>query len=490
MFLRTQVQIRYTPRMYTAQNTTHDILPGESQLPTRRKALLVNLDEKRYGTFAEIGAGQEVVRWFFQVGGAAGTISKSMSAYDMQVSDAVYGPCERYVCRERLQSMLNYEFDLNIKRLSASRGQRTAFFAFADTVRAASFKGSGECHGWMGIRFQSHPRDEPSQITLHVRMLDKENQAQQEALGIVGVNLIYGAFFLFNNPVKLLASLLDNLSTNRIEIDMAEFSGIEFRHVDNRLISLNLVELGLSESAMFGPDGAVIQPSEVLYKKNILVERGSFRPVCLTNTDIIRAAREKFVLESGVEDKDILVLMELTMNNLMATGTIDAQDFLARAELLQAAGHTVLISNYFEYYRLAAYLARQTSKRIGISMGALSLVELFEEKYYKNLAGGILESFGRLFKNDLTLYVYPYRDPDSGDLMTLDNLPIAPGLSQLFGYLIDKGNIRALDNYDPACLQIFSRDILRRIAAKDSEWEAMVAPKVAELIKERGYFGA
>ncbi len=474
--------------MYTPIKNNHETLPGESQLPTRRKALLVNLDEKRYGTFAEIGAGQEVVRWFFQVGGASGTISKSMSAYDMKVSDAVYEPCERYVCRERLQSMLNYEFDLNLERLSADRGHSTAFFAFADTVRAASYKGGGECHGWMGIRFQSHPRDEPSQITLHVRMLDKENSSQQEALGIVGVNLIYGAFFLFHNPSELLASLLDNLSTNRIEIDMVEFSGIEFRHVDNRLISLNLVQLGLSEAAMFGPNGVVIQPSEALYKKNILVERGSFRPVCLTNTDIIHAAREKFTTENGVEDSDILVLMELTMNNLMATGTIDPQDFLARAELLQAAGHTVLISNYFEYYRLAAYLARYTSKRIGISMGALSLIELFEEKYYKNLAGGILESFGRLFKNDLTLYIYPYLHPESKELLTVENLPIAPSLAKLYGHLIDTGNIRPLDNYNPACLQIFSRDILRRIAGRDAGWEAMVDPKVADLIKTRRYF--
>jgi len=203
----------------------------------------------------------------------------------------------------------------------------------------------------------------------------------------------------------------------------------------------------------------------------------------------MRAAREKFTTEKGVEARDILVLMELTMNNLMATGTIDPQDFLARAELLQAAGHTVLISNYFEYYRLAAYLSRYTSKRIGISMGALSLVELFEEKYYKNLAGGILESFGRLFKNDLTLYIYPYLHPDSNELMTVENLPIAPRLAKLYSYLIDTGNIRPLDNHDPACLQIFSRDILRRIAAGDARWETMVDPKVAALIKARRYFG-
>ncbi|MGF1679309.1 MAG: TonB-dependent receptor [Candidatus Methylacidiphilales bacterium] len=469
---------------------THlDTESGKDILTTRRKAFLVNIDPKRYGTFAEIGAGQEVVRWFFQAGGAAGTISKSISAYDMQVSDAIYGVCERYVCQERLEDMLDYEMKLNKERLAAQRGHRTAFFAFADTVKAASYKGTGECHGWMGIKFQSHPHDDDSQIIIHVRMLDKENQAQQEALGIVGVNLIYGACFHFHDPEKLISSLLDNLSTARIEIDMIEFSGIEFRHVDNRLMSLQLVQLGLSSAAMFGPDGTVLQPSESLYKKNILVERGSFRPVCLSNSDIIRAARERFLKEEDVREEDICVLMELTMNNLMATGQIDYQDFLARADLLQAAGHTVLISDYFEYYRLAAYLARFTKRKIGICMGAISLAELFDEKYYKNLEGGILESFGRLFKNDLKLYIYPYRDRTTGSLLTTDNLEIATHLKKLYGYLLDRGNIEQLSNHDPAALTVFSRDILKRIAEGDSAWEKMVDPRVATLIKERCYFG-
>jgi len=457
-------------------------------LTTRRKAFLVNLDERRYGTFAEIGAGQEVVRWFFQAGGAAGTIAKSISAYDMQVSDAIYGTCARYVCQERLEDMLNYEMNLNLERLNEVRGQRTAFFAFADTVRAASYRGGGECHGWMGIKFQSHPRDEPSQIIIHVRMLDKENQAQQEALGIVGVNLVYGACELFHDPEKLMESLLDNLSTDRIEIDMIQFSGIEFRNVDARLMSLKLVQLGLSNAAMFGPDGEVMQPSKALYKKNILVERGSFRPVCHSNLDIIDAAREKFVEDENVAEDNISVLMEITMNNLMAAGKIDYQDFLARAELLQAAGYTVLISDYFEYYRLAAYLGRYTKNKIGISMGAISLLDLFNEKYYENLEGGILESFGRLFKNDLKLYIYPYKDQVTGEIMNIDNVEIAAHLSQLYGYLVDSGNVEQLDNYKPECLDIFSRDILRKIADGDESWEDMVDPNVAQIIKERRYF--
>ncbi|NJL19401.1 MAG: TonB-dependent receptor, partial [Bdellovibrionaceae bacterium] len=393
------------------------------------------MDPRRYGTFAEIGAGQEVVRWFFQAGGAAGTIAKSMSAYDMTVSDAIYGPCARYVHRDRLQQMLDYEYALNLTRLKEQRGNHTAFFAFADTVVAKGFKGTRECHGWMGVKFQAHPRDEASQIILHVRMLDSENAAQQEALGIVGVNLLYGAFFHHHEPEILLKSLLDNLSTDRIEIDMVEFSGIEFRNVDNRLMSLQLVQLGLSDAAMFGPTGTVLQPSEVLYKKAILVERGSFRPVCNTNLDILRAARHCFEQESGVEPSAVLPVMEITMRNLLATGEIDYDDFLARADLLQATGHIVLISNYFEYYRLAAYLGRQTKERIGITLGIASLIELFDEKYYTHLEGGILESFGRLFKNELKLYIYPMKDPATGELRTLHNISVAPHLNQLFGYL-------------------------------------------------------
>ncbi|MCB0688268.1 MAG: TonB-dependent receptor, partial [Saprospiraceae bacterium] len=363
-------------------------------LSPHQKALRINLDPLRYGSFAEIGAGQEVVRWFFTVGGAAGTIAKSMSAYDMKVSDAIYGPCERYVCRQRLEAMLDYEHRLNSERLKETRGDHTAFFAFADTVSARNFHGTNECHGWMGIKYQAHPRDEDSQIILHVRMLDHDNPSQQEALGIVGVNLLYGAFFLHHRPEELINSLLDGLSTDRIEIDMIEFSGIEFRHVDNRIMSLRLVQLGLSKAAMFAADGTVLQPSEVLRKKAILIERGSFRPVTKVNMDMLESAKIQFAEEADVEGESIIELMEITMRNLTSLGRLDLQDFLARAELLAAAGQTVLISDYFEYYRLSGYLSQYTNKPIGIIMGAVSMHQLFDDHYYTELEGGILEAFG------------------------------------------------------------------------------------------------
>lgn len=464
--------------------------PTAKPIDTWDKALQINLDRRWYGTFAEIGGGQEASRWFFRVGGASGTVAKSMSAYDMAVSDAVYGKTDRYVSRPRLQAMLDREFQLDLERLSADRGDTTRFFAFANTVATRNFKGTNESHGWLGVKFQAHPRDEPSQIVVHVRMLDTDAASQQEALGIVGVNLLYGAFFLHHEPERMVESLQDNLTSARAEIDMIEFSGIEFRYVDNRIMALKLVQLGLSGAAMFGSKGEVLQPSEVLHKKCILVERGSFRPVTHVNVDMMRCAREKFIADSAIVDKPVVEVMEITMRNLLAEKTeVDRRDFLARADLMCACGFTVMISDFFRYYRLATYLQTFTKERVGIVMGLPSLVELFDEKYYVDLPGGILESFGRLFKNDLKLFVYPLRKHQADQLETIGTLEVGGSLSKLYGYLADRGSFVHLDNFNPEYLHIFSRDVLDRIAAGDSSWELMVPKAVAENIKRRSFFG-
>jgi hypothetical protein len=460
------------------------------RIGTQGKALAINLEPRWYGTFAEIGAGQEVVRWFFQAGGASGTIAKSISAYDMAVSDAIYGASPRYVSRERLTTMLQYEHDLLVERLGEPRGADTAFFAFADTVAAASYKGSKECHGWMGIRFQPHPGSAPSQIIIHVRMLDKDHISQQKALGIIGVNLVHGALTHHADPDAILRDLLDNLGPERIEVDMVRFDGPVFEGIDHRLMALKLVQLNLSDAAMFSATGEVLQPSEALYKKPILVERGSFRPVTHVNVDMIRCARQQFEtqVEPG-EEENIVTLFELTMRNLLASGEIDYADFLARADVLAATGATVLISDYFEYYRLAAYLQRYTRQPIGITMGIPSLAELFEEHYYTHLEGGILESFGRLFKNNLKLYIYPLMDKSSRQLITVPKLKVAPHLQSLYAHLVDNANIESLDFYNKDYLHIFSRDVLARIRDNDSSWEQMVPEVVAALIRERNLFG-
>ena len=453
----------------------------------------INLDKRRYGTFAEIGAGQEVVRWFFRVGGAAGTVAKSMSAYDMTVSDAIYGKAERYVCRPRLEAMLEHEHRLNLERLAESRGETTAFFAFADTVSARNYRGTNECHGWMGVRFQSRPHDRDSQIVIHVRMLDGENALQQEALGIVGVNLLYGAFFFDEDPELLIESLLDGLTTHRIAIDMIEFSGIEFREVDNRLMSMKLVQLGLSGAAMFDPERRGAATVGGALQEERAGRAGQLPPrLPREHGHAAQRPRELRARSRGCRHPvgDVVELMELTMRNLREEGgEVDRADFLARADMLAASGKTVLISDYFEYYRLAAYLAQYTNQRIAITMGASSLRDLFDEKYYAALEGGILESFGRLFKNDLRLYIYPLLDQATGKLVTVDNLEVAPHLQKLYGYLVDNGSIKQLENVNRDYLHIFSRDALRKIRAGDASWESMVPPQVAEVIKTRRFLG-
>ncbi len=454
------------------------------------KALEINLDAIRYGSFAEIGAGQEVVRWFFRVGGAAGTIAKSISAYDMKVSDDIYGKAKRYVCRERLEAMLELEYKLNIERLSEQRGDNTAFFAFADTVSARNYHGTNECHGWLGIRFQTEPHAAPSEIIIHVRMLDNENALQQEALGIIGVNLIYGAFHLSHNPDLLVKSLLDNLTTDRIEVDMVDLHGDAFIHVDNRVISLRLVQLGLSDAAMFSADGKVLQPSEHLRKKNVLVERGRFRPVTHVNIDMLNAARKQFEAEDNSAPDETISIMEITMHNLHSDDNgIDLEDFISRADVLEATGHTVMISDYPEYHRLATYLSRYTDRRIGLTMGAHSLVELFNDKYYTSLNGGILEGFGRLFKNNVKLYIYPYKDATSNTLFKADNLKVNKKQVHLYEYLKQGDHIEQIEAFNEDYLHIFSPEVLQMITDNISGWEKLVPDVVAEKIKEQHLFG-
>jgi hypothetical protein len=343
-------------------------------------------------------------------------------------------------------------------------------------------------------------------------MWDKENVLQQEAIGIIGTNLIYGAFYYRDNPRKFIQSLLDNLSADRIEVDMLEFAGPAFQGVDNRLLSLYLVQGGLTNAVMFGPKGAVLQPSEVLYKKAIVVERGSFRPVTHVNVDMLNCATAQFVQEPDVKGKEVVVLMEITMNNLLAEGAIDAQDFLSRVDILGDIGLTVLISNYSEYFRLTSYFRRYTKEMIGVAMGINNLLEIFNEKYYENLEGGILESFGRLFRNAVKLYIYPMRQEAfdkyqttgqaalahgagpthafaSGVLINARNAQVSNHLRHLYDHLVENHYIESIAGYDPAILSIFSRDVLKRIKERDGSWEQMVPPPVAAAIKKRGLFG-
>lgn len=458
------------------------------RVDTQQKAVRINLDSSKYGTFAEIGAGQEVARWFFRVGGASGTVAKSISAYDMAVSDAIYGPSGRYVSRTRLERMLDLEYRSLAEHVGDRRGDRNRFFAFADTVAARSFTRKEEGHGWMGIRLQDRPGSAPSQILLHLRLLDRDNLLQQEALGILGVNLIHSTFYA-SNPVDLVRSLLDDLGEGRVEADLIEFSGPAYAGIDNRRMAMELVRAGLSGAAMFTPSGAVIQPAEAFYKKAILLLRGRFRPVTNLTVDMLHSARAQFAREPANEGEDLVVVTEMTLKNLLAEDDIGDRDFLDRVDLLRTLGSPVMISSFGEFYRLANYLQRLTTRPIGLVMGVPTLREIFDEGYYLDLAGGILESFGRLFKNDLRVYAYPVREPSTGEVLTADNFRVAANLQPLYDFLLANRHIRAITDYRPEFSASFSRDVYRKLREGDATWVDDVPPGVALLICQNRLLG-
>jgi hypothetical protein len=456
---------------------------------TRQKALHLNLDDRKYGAIAEIGGGQEVARWLFVAGHAAGTVAKTISAYDMQVSDGLYGHTDRYVSRKRLEAMLDHEFRQLVALLDQKRGEHMGFFAFADTVATRRSDRPGPGDGWMGIRFQHVPRAEPSQILIHLSMMDRVRVHEQDALGIAGINLIYGAFYLHQDPTTLVASLLDGLGRERIEVDLIKVSGPAFPDVDNRLMTLQLVEQGLCDAAMFHCDGEVVQPSEVLYKRPVLVERGAFRPVTNLTLDMLERARDQFLREPGVEEQDLVVLMEMTLRDLSQGSSIAHTDFLARVDILRAMGRTVLISSYARYFALIQYLFRYTQKPIGIAVGIPGVRGIVDAAFYDDLAGGLIESVGRLFKSNVRMYVYPWRDPSTGKIQTIDDLHLSESVEPLMRFLRANGFVAPIQGFDPCCLDVDPAEVLARIQRGDPSWEEMVPPGVARTIRDERLFG-
>lgn len=461
----------------------------EPPLTSSEKALRINQDAAVYGTFAEIGAGQEVVRWFFHVGGAAGTVAKTISAYDMVVSDAIYGRTDRYVSRKRLEAMLIYEYDLLLERLGPLRGERSRFFAFADTAAAHSRSRRSAGSGWLGIRFQTEPRAEPSQLIIHVATLDSERPREREAIGAIGVNLIYGAVYQYADPEALVCSLMENLSRERIEIDMIKFSGPAFAAVDNRLMSLRLVEHCFTDATMFTAAGEVVQPAEVLYQKPILVERGRFRPVNLLTLDLLEKGFEQFRCEPELQGEEPVVLVEISVSNLPSSGTVDERDFLDRVDVLGTLGQTVLVSNHGPYYRLVENLSRYTQKQIGIAVGIPSLTAILDDRHYEDLPGRTLESIGRLFARNVRMYVYPRWDNQTGELITAQTLQVPANLRHLHAHLLENRYIVPIKHTNLDYRTIDSDQVLRQIQSGDPAWDRSVPPAVAEAIKKKQLFG-
>jgi len=377
-------------------------------LETEQKALEINLNEKIYGTFAEIGAGQEVARYFFTVGAAAGTIAKTMSAYDKTYSDKIYGveASGRYVCESRLYKMLDHEYDLMMTRLANERPD-TNFFVFADTIAALNYSKTIKGDGWLGLRFQLSPQGETNDIIIHVKMLDNSTELQAQAVGILGVNLLYACFIYHEDPEVMVQSLMDNLQ-GRVEIDMIRLTGPDFKEVDNRWLSLMMVKNGLTKVAMFGPDGQNIHGSEFLYKKHVLVVRGSFRPATLVNQDMIKKSFEQFRNEEEVDTRKALLLTEITMDNLCGGEGIRAlneKDFMDRADVLCAMGQTVVVSNCEQHQRLVTYLDDFKVQTVGLVIGVKELLEIINDKYFDDKKKSLLMEFGELFTKKMKMYV-------------------------------------------------------------------------------------
>jgi len=462
----------------------------QRRLTTEEKALQINLTSDIYGSFAEIGAGQEVAANFFKAGGSSGTIAFSHSAYDMKVSDSIYGKASRYVCEERLDTMLDTEYNSMYNNLE-DRHENTKFFAFCNTVESLNYHKTNQGQGWVGIQFQLNPNTPPNKIVLHVKMHDQSNRAQQDALGVLGVNLIHAAYFHTDGNLDyFLNSLVHRLPRDRMEIDMLRFDGPDFMHVDNRILALNLVKRGLTEATMFDQDGNVLQPATALYKKNILLMRGRFRPVTKVHIDMITAARNCYLAEEGIEKENVSEIFELTLKDLTADGMISDKDFIDRAELLGSLGYTVMISNYLKYYKVVQYLSEiAKGNKMGVILGIYNLHTLFDEKYYTNLPGGLLEAFGKGFGHNVKLYVYPARDVETGDLYEFENVRIPKHLNGLLQFMKDNNKIQGLKEFDPKLLHILSDDVLSKIKAQASMWEEDVPIQVANSIKKLELFG-
>jgi hypothetical protein len=464
------------------------------EIGTKQKALAINLDPEIYGSFAEIGAGQDVAANFFKAGASSGTIAKTMSAYDMTFSDAIYGAQQvrRYVSENRLISMLEREYGLLIERLAEQRGNATTFFAFSDTMSALNYHKTNEGHGWMGVRFQLKPGGGFNDVVLHVKLLDNDNNLQQQAVGILGVNLIYACFYYHENPPTFLLSLIDNLATDRIQIDMIRFEGPDFSKVDNRLMSLHLVKYGFSDAAVFGPDGKNMQPSEVLYKKHIVVIRGRFRPLINVHLDMLNTGVKQFLQEPDVDNTNVIVLSELTLQSLKErdadlNADIDEKDFLDRVDILCSLGQMVMISNFHEYYKLVSYLSKITKLKLGVVLGYPNLEYIFSEEHYTDLPGGILESFAALFSRKVKLFIYPtLRD---GVIWNCLRFYPPPHLIDLFRYLIANNKIEDIHHYNENNLNVQTDKVLQLIKQGAEGWEEFVPAEVAAMIKERCLFG-
>lgn len=452
-------------------------------LSTSFKALQINNTEAAYGAFAEIGAGQEVARHFFQAGHASGTVAKSMSAYDMLFSDEIYGKEEsgRYVCESRLDKMLKTEFELVNERLKDSRGKDCQFFAFANTV--ATNRG----HGWVGIEYQLSPLSPPNKIILHVNMLDNTRLQQTEVMGVLGVNLIYGAFNLYDKPEKFISSLTDNISRGRVEIDLIRFTGKDFEHIDNRLMCLELVEQGLTQNVVFDSKGATSTLAENFFHKPVFLLRGEFRPLTKVNVEILESSIAQFEKDFQITSGSTKPILEITMAHLKKEQDhINKKDFLDRVDTLSHLGYSVMISDYNFYYEVKTAIREVTPEPIGMVIGGNQLDYFFDKTNYSHLQNDIFEAASKLFDPKACVYVFPYKTNET--CSSLNTFFGDKGTNQVISFLKDRNNLRELLNCDEVESSVLSSHVRKLMSENNPEWKELVPEKLKTLVEERGLF--
>ncbi len=453
-------------------------MPTEIQTlaATQEKAFFINMDEAVYGTFAEIGAGQETANWFFRSSGAAGTVAKTISAYDMTVSDTLYGVVKRYVSEERLKQMMEYEYTQLIQRLGEKRGDKTRFFSFCNTVKCKGYKDTGPWAAWIGVRFQLKPGAAPSDLIMHVRLTVPDQGVQKRVLGILGVNLLYALFYKRDRMEEFVRCVGENLDRSLYEIDLMRFSGNGFSMFDNRILALQLVRSGLSEAALFQPkDNTVQQPSDFLYKRPIVLMRGSFMPLCHIHLEMMESVRAKFCTELTDEQRERAVdICEISLSNLLRGEEVDLLDFLDRVDALAALGKTVLVTNITHFYKISRLLNQYTREPIAIGLSIGLLHELFKEKWAADLPGGIMGSMAQIFLSQTKCYVTPWINRKSGEFVTAGTYRPPEKYRYLYMHLTENGYIVEVPYFNQKLLTRTPRDIVKMIREGDAAWKEYV----------------
>ena len=408
----------------------------------------------------------------------------------MIYSNSIYGKSEsgRYVSKDRLDKMLSIEFDNIYNLLGEKRGQGTRFFAFANTVATLNYQKDNESHGWIGIKFQIYPNSKSNEVLTHVRLLENDYVLQQKTLGIFGVNLIYACYNYYKTPGQFLVSLMDSLSNQRIEINMVEMKGTELNDVDNRLLSVQLVKNNMTHATMFDRYGNVQQPSDMLYKKNVIVLRGVFRPITYTGFDMLKTSYGLFKKDESYEKGNTLTFCEIALNSLPDTEIFEERDFLERVDILNNMGQNVMVSSFREFYRLVEHLSHYNITNLRIIMGVMTFLKVMDKNYYVHLKGGILEAFGKLFPGNMKLYLYPTIEKEKGTLLNSRNIIVPEDIKYLYKHLLYNRKILDIQNANIKKLHVQSDEIRKMICGNNDGWEEMVPKFVSKFIKSKKLF--